>query len=410
LLKIWVWIINTLSNSSQPAMLPSRSDPLPAEAFWQASCLQDANWSPQSIPAASFVWIRFQKELVMSSIRLSLILLLAVVLVEANCPLWGQTAQLAPPFATKLVDALATENSHSETPVCENGQCQGHPGGTDACPGCKPEPTLSSEDRRCELCPGSCDSYCLSGADADSDCECCVNKRSSQPQGSNHPATYPDVNQLDFTTSNYCRRMAKMLAITMEASPASSEDRQKAIESALMMVAQSVQAQASARIRENETRYHRELAMLRAEFARLAAVNEANDQIRQWMTPFYANQNRNFRQLQVLDAKQVAFNQTLKMLEHRIAQNQSTRPSPPIKPATVSVNLKDERPRATSRPPQRSGNLEQAMEIQQQIKIQQQINELQKQLQQIPSSVRPAGHLEPLFTPDQPLKPISKKR
>jgi hypothetical protein len=345
----------------------------------------------------------------MSRIRLGLVLLLSLVVVELNCPLWGQTstAQLAPPFAAELVDALATEDSSTQPPVCDKDCCQSCNRGEAKSSCVKSEQVCSSTDQRCELCPGSCNSHCLAQVNADSQCECCENDGSALPQCTSKTAESPAQNIPDSSTAKYCQRMAKMLAITMESPDASNKDRQQAIESALMMIAESVQAQASAQIRENETFYHRELAILRAEFARLAAVNEANDQIRQWMTPIYANQNRNFRQLQVLDAKQVSFNQTLKMMEHRLAQKLSKKSDPPTRPTAVSVNLKDETPQFQSVPPRLSEKLEKAIEIQQQID---QLQEQLRQIRQSSSSVRPVGHLEPLFTPDQPLRPISQKR
>ncbi len=368
----------------------------------------------------------------MSRMRRGLVLLSIVALLAANIPMSAQEPAIRSsqeaPLAGRLADVLVGqipeaarvfEDAKNETAAkekalqdlvvqlmapCANDCTDGD------CENCEAKPNHASIPRSgsqptTDNCPNGCD------------CSLCKPNTPSTANGSSSSLVTDQV-------ESYCLNMAKLLAasLTSESTNSQAQDqlatRQQAIESAMLMVAETAAAKAEAKIAKLEAAHQASIYRLQTQLNEMAAQSNAVGQLREWLGPIYTNQNRNYQQMQLVAANNATMNRTLSLLEKQIELAKTNHVGQMIRNHTIAsadyitsdpvettpkivvnqpvdVPPKDER----SASPQ-----DNSTEIQ---RLQSQLSELQSRLDQLQSNpVRSAGHLEPVFTPDKPLRPI----
>ena len=213
--------------------------------------------------------------------------------------------------------------------------------------------------------------------------------------------------------------MAKLLTAALQDREQSQDAQRKVIEGALMMIAETSEAKAQARIALLEANYQKQLTNLHNRLKKSAPPTNSFSQIREWLGPIYTNQNRNFHQMKTIAANSANLSRTVGLLQKKIEAKLE-----PSLPQTIQNRLygdfteteianRDQvpgnrlQPQIDRRIPdvsQRIDNSEQASLLRQQIKsLQIRLQELQQK------DVRPANHLEPVYTPDRPLKPLYQR-
>ena len=215
---------------------------------------------------------------------------------------------------------------------------------------------------------------------------------------------------------SHCQLMAKLLAIAIQDQEQSNDARRQVIEAALMMIAETSEAKAQLKIAKLEATHQKQLSELRSELKKSNSPPSSVSQIREWLGPVYTNQNRNFHQLQTMAADNQSLSQKVGLLERKIdAVNQS------LPPRTIHNRLYGEslsarsknhgQAEATGPPHQRDqkdwGQPNRISPSEQARRLRQEIHDLQNRLKVLQQeAVRPANHLEPVFNPDQPLRPL----
>lgn len=224
--------------------------------------------------------------------------------------------------------------------------------------------------------------------------------------------------------------MAGLLAVTLQNQP-DIDAKRKAIEAAMLMVSETAQANAEAQIAKLEATHQQEMARLQMKVHQLSVETTSVNQLQEWLGPIYTNQNRNYQQMKLVSVNNAAINRTLALLEKQIDRGNAAKASQKIHNHTiakadyVSSEQKDVFDRqlpayqitknrtidyskptfqtaepATEHAPKKDSE----NEIQ---RLQAQLNTIQTRLESLQNDkVRPAGHLEPVYTPDKPLKPI----
>ena len=336
--------------------------------------------------------------------------------------------KLKPPFAASLGAALAdqpaseaakfkfpkdkTVTTFADLVVELSAPCTGDCP-TDCCATCADSCDVSS-DELSDQC--SCNSSCNDGT-------CCI-----QSAG-NHVDCCDGCDlavcgslateQNDDPIQKYCRQMAALLAVSLRTSSASEDgDRsvelqQKAIEAAMLMVAETAEANSHVKIAELEATHQETVSSLQVQINQLSAGATSVSQLREWLGPIYTNQNRNYQQMQLVSANNATMNRTLSLLEKQIERANEKQQSQTIRNHTIakadyitSVPVNSMPANNANRQYAQAQNVN-ADEIK---RLKSQILELQSRLEKLHSdSVQRAGHLEPVFTPDQPLKPIMNR-
>ena len=145
----------------------------------------------------------------------------------------------------------------------------------------------------------------------------------------------------------------------------------------------------------------------------LSVESTSLSQLREWLGPIYANQNRNYQQMQLVSANNATMNRTLALLEKQIDRTKPDATSQTILNHTMakadfatsqpvgSISQNNFSEAKKLNPAKKHASLDEIHLLRTQLtQLQSRLDELQK------SNVQAAGHLEPLYTPDQPLKPI----
>ena len=214
--------------------------------------------------------------------------------------------------------------------------------------------------------------------------------------------------------------MAKLLAAALKDREQSHDTQRQVIEDALMMIAETSEAKAQARIALMEANYQKKLIELQNQMKSAAAPSNSFSQIREWLGPIYTNQNRNFHQMKTIAANSANLSRTVGLLQKKIDTRlvpswpkkiQNRLYSEPVvteladSDAVTSQRLQPQIDRQIPHAPDRIDTTEQAK-----YRLQHEIQALQFRLRELQKKdVRPANHLEPVYTPDQPLKPLYQR-
>jgi hypothetical protein len=167
------------------------------------------------------------------------------------------------------------------------------------------------------------------------------------------------------------------------------------------MVAESLEAKSRATVKELKAQQMVDLASLRTGFSKHSATLANANQIRAQRNAIHANQLRNEHQIQIQNA-QASLNRAPTGVRSWIEQEIVRRRKTANSAARIDWDKQREEASRITVP-----NREDAAVKEQAREIQRQIDELQKRLQLLQKSpVRPAQHLEPIFTNEQPLKPL----
>ena len=218
---------------------------------------------------------------------------------------------------------------------------------------------------------------------------------------------------------SHCQLMAKLLSFALHEGDQTREDQCKVIEAALMMIAETSEAKAQARISRLEVIHQKQLTGLQHPLKNSPETNSVS-QFREWLGPIYTNQNRNFHQMQSLATNSQNLNRTVRMLERKI---EAAKPwTPPQKIQNQLYSESDSSGIGNRNRIENAGMLEQRSQnevvqrnridsSEQANQLRQEIHDLQQRLKVLQQeAVRPVNHLEPVFTPDQPLKPLYQRR
>jgi hypothetical protein len=217
----------------------------------------------------------------------------------------------------------------------------------------------------------------------------------------------PGVAKADASsTDQYCRQMAGLLAVTLNGSHANPEAQRRALEAALKMVAENAQIQAEARIAKLELKFEKSLARFQHEMDRMNSNDEFGDELKAWLSSIHVNQSRNSEQISKLAASNASLNQSIGLLERKIANlgPEKSNYEPPAlrlgQPQTVKNRYAEF---AKAQFEQAAYEQAEALEIE---NLRKQIATLDQQLERLAKPIRRAEHLAPIFRPDQPLEPL----
>jgi hypothetical protein len=189
--------------------------------------------------------------------------------------------------------------------------------------------------------------------------------------------------------SAYCKDLAELLCTTLNGSEMSEPAMRRVIEKAMILVAKNAQSESRMEMAHMQIRHEEEKAALRGQLLQLSTqVHTVND-LRDWIGPLYANQNRTIQHIQLLSANSSALNRTLSLLEKQLSSQATTSPT-----AT-----KQSKPRVAQHDP-----------VSEVYDIGQQIDELKQQLQKMrqmqTDKIQPAQHLQPIYNSSQQLEPL----
>ncbi len=202
------------------------------------------------------------------------------------------------------------------------------------------------------------------------------------------PAT--DMNPAQNDADVYCQQIAQLLAASLENSNSSVEDKQKAIESAMKLVAQKALESADAKILDLKLQHAKSVQELELKLVRANTYTETLDRLETWMRPIYHNQNRNFQQLKLIAASSNSLHRAVSTWERNMVAAMARVPDPiktrawyglpaePIEPVDNEVT-----------------------------RLKRELAEMANRIDRIQSSsVKSAGHLEPIYVPDAELQPL----
>ncbi len=356
----------------------------------------------------------------MSVFKFGFVLVLSMVFASTTVQLFGQQSNsvsiFAPTFSADFEDVLVESPPDDRfSNVANRGSKKANfvqvavalPGESAAGKGC---PNDRCANDRCandgcanEACPASdppaSTAICVAGsrAAAGACCQACC------------PNPEEDM-------TSHCQLMAKLLAIAIQDQAQSDDARRQVIEAALLMIAETSEAKAQAKIARLEASHQKQLTDLRSQLEQSNPPSSSVSQIREWLGPIYTNQNRNFHQLQTMAANGQSLNRQVGLLERKIdAVNQSL-PAQTIQnrlygeamPARSKNHRKAEVIRPLHQRDQKEiGQTQRIRSSELANQLRQEIHELQNRLKILQSqTVRPANHLEPVFNPDQPLRPL----
>lgn len=217
----------------------------------------------------------------------------------------------------------------------------------------------------------------------------------------------------------HCQLMARLLSAAIQEGEQTPEAQRKTIEAALMMIAETSEAKAQARIAWLEANHQKQLTSLKRQMERSSPATSSFSQLREWLSPIYTNQNRNFHQMKTIAANGKSLSRTVGLLERKIDAKLE-----PVLPETIQNRLYSGSQSADSESRNQAGYrrlnhqsdrpdsnaARRADDAEHASRLRQEIHALQIRLQELQQkAVRPANHLEPVFTPDRPLRPLYQR-
>ena len=281
-----------------------------------------------------------------------------------------------------------------------------------------------------EPCTGACGENC--SGDCDQSCQIADEVNLSEQiwtDADSLVATLPDYDcekcgqcrgspGCESATDEYCRQMAGLLVVTLNGSKADADAQRRAIETALKMVSENAQVQSEARFAKLESKYEKSMAKMQEQIGRLALEHNSVDQFKDWLRPIYASQNRNAEQIQSLVASNASLNNSIGLMGQRIANlAPAPRANEPLdmrfaqphqqksENRYLDVAISQFQKAAYEKAAYEKAAYEKAETIEIE-NLRQQIANLDRQLELLMKPNRRADHLEPIFTPDQPLAPL----
>lgn len=338
----------------------------------------------------------------MSYVKFGIALWLSYVFAMTAGQLFGQesdsVAIFAPIFAADFEDVLLESPPDNLVIGLNNGQ----PGGPSlmdlalalpAAAGISNIASLANDRKACSGCSSKFSTYCPS-------CQSCRSQSAENMKG-------------------HCRLMARLLSAAIQDGEQTQDAQRKVIEAALMMIAETSEAKAQAKIAWLEANHQEQLTNLKRQMEKTTPATSSFSLIREWLSPIYTNQNRNFHQLKKIAANGESLSRTVGLLQRKIDAKLE-----PVLPQTIQNRLYGNSRSAESDSgnqagyrllrhqtdrldPDRSKGFDPSEQAD---RLRHEIHALQVRLQELrEKAVRPANHLEPVFTPDQPLRPLYQR-
>ena len=263
----------------------------------------------------------------------------------------------------------------------------------------EPPPSSEPEDDWLDLLTFTCDdeacSDCSSLTFANSPpCSSIKSCSWESESTSEYPEGYSDfiVQPAHTKSETYSDQVAELLATTLHSSQASFEAKSDAIKSAMNMVVEKTLADAEAEIAELKATHQKEIYQLQGKIVSAKDQTESYAQIMSWLRPIYTNQNRNYRQLQLLsanrDEKPESDLPKLETSNYKKANPINNRHLLPSNAQVASKLLADYREAEIAK-------LKKELEI-----IDARLSRL------VVKPLQRASHLEPVYVPKQQLVPI----
>ena len=199
----------------------------------------------------------------------------------------------------------------------------------------------------------------------------------------------------DSMTKKYCIQMTDLLLITLKGSENNPQAQRRAIETALRMVSENAIAVSEARIDELEVEQERLIVQMSRYINRASDQSQLFEQYKTWLQPIYYSQNRTHEQLIAISTSHESLKKTIDRLEQQITHS--------VKKAEVSDPVVLTEPTSLRNQPkthEKAQSLD-AEELQKQLEV---LRERIKKLHKSP--IRPASHLEPIYSPQQQLEPL----
>ncbi len=228
------------------------------------------------------------------------------------------------------------------------------------------------------------------------DCDLCgINTSSCETCASECDArrpTVPESNPVDRSMEQYCEQVATLLQTTLEGSKDNPLAQQRAIQTALKMVVEKSDVNLRVEKEKLEQSHQQSLKQILMEHARKGQPKFAAED-KSLLEPIYATQFRNSRELTKLNDADQSIMRALFSLEKKFASFTMMQRA---KLSGTDVQrmmdaLKEEQAR------------EQELET-----LQAELKVLDQRIQQLQARpVVPANHLEPIYMPASPLRPIN---
>jgi hypothetical protein len=213
--------------------------------------------------------------------------------------------------------------------------------------------------------------------------------------------------------------MARLLSAAIQDGEQTQDAQRKVIEAALMMIAETSEAKAQAKIAWLEANHQKQLTNLKCQMEKSSPATSSFSQLREWLSPIYTNQNRNFHQMKSIAANGENLSRTVGLLERKINAKLE-----PVQPQTIQNRLYGESQSVEADSRNQAGyrrlihqtdrldsnDFQRVENAKQANRLRNEIHALQVRLQELQQkAVRPANHLEPVFTPDRPLRPLYQR-
>ena len=246
----------------------------------------------------------------------------------------------------------------------------------------------------------------------------------------------------DSPTDQYCKQMAGLLAVTLNGSQADPAAQRRAIEAALKMVAENAQAQSEAKLAKLELNYEKSLIQLQYQMTASTQDTASVEQLKAWFDPIFVTQQRNVQVIHQLSSDISALKKSLSFMGQKIAKTASsqTRNEVPIFrtpdsdhrfPRSLRSNAAADETAFFKTGYNKTGFVKAGYDTaaydkaafekaafekaasdrakEREIEsLRRQIEQLDRQLEVLTKPVQRAGHLAPIYTPDQPLEPLAK--
>ncbi len=258
----------------------------------------------------------------MSYVKFGIAILLSYVFAMTAGQLFGQesdsVAIFAPIFAADFEDVLIESPPDSLVIGVNNGQ----PGGPSlmdlalALPaeagiskaGVSNIASLAKDRKACNGCSSEF-STCCPG------CQSCRSQSAENMKG-------------------HCQLKARLLSAAIQDGEQTQDAQRKVIEAALMMIAETSEAKAQAKIAWLEANHQKQLTNLKRQMEKSSPATSSFNQIREWLSPIYTNQNRNFHQMKTIAANGESLSRTVRLLERKIDAKLE-----PVLPQTIQNRL-----------------------------------------------------------------------
>lgn len=274
---------------------------------------------------------------------------------------------------------------------------------------------------------------------------------------------YERYSSIENQASNdrYYRQIAVLLSVTINSKDVDEKSKLYAIETALKLVAKNAKVQDEWKRQTLEQQHEKTLVMYQEQIRRLAAERDSLQQANQWIKPIYKNQAQHYKRMDEILRSNASLGIAVRRLEQRVsefelqsspktANRRSLEPLPALRrnelsryddhfgysnsTASGQSDTRSWSPRNEMRAPasfplrplknasyesqmyDRPGtndgefaSVDEQAEAKEIAYLRRRIAELDRQLERLTQPVRQADHLEPVYTPEQPLEPLFQR-